>query len=144
MYRNADGAGLVGNGAGDCLTDPPGGISRELVSLGIVELLYSLDKAQIALLDQIQKQHAAAGIAFGDGNNQTKIGLSQLLLGHIALFDKFMELRQIFLGEVSDLLVGNLDFTHGIFGIQYLFHGLPIGLFPSNDFSLGLIALGNG
>ena len=66
---DADGAGLVGDGPGDGLADPPGGIGGELVALGVVELLHRLDEAQVALLNQIQKEHAAAHIPLGDGHH---------------------------------------------------------------------------
>ena len=51
----------------------------------MVELLDSLDQAQIALLNQIQKLHAAADIALGDGNDQTQVCLAQALLGLLAI-----------------------------------------------------------
>ena len=81
MHRDADGAGLVGDGAGDGLTDPPRGVGGELEALGVVELFHSLDQAQVALLDQIQELHAAAHIALGDGDDQTQVGLAQALFG---------------------------------------------------------------
>ena len=81
MHRNADGAGLVGDGAGDGLANPPGGVGGELEALGVVELLHRADEAQIALLNEIQKQHAAAHIALGNGDHQAQIGLDELLLG---------------------------------------------------------------
>ncbi len=63
--RDADGAGLVGHRPGDRLPDPPGRVGGELVALGVVELLDRADETQVALLDQIQKEHAAAGVALG-------------------------------------------------------------------------------
>ena len=84
MDGDADGAGLVGDGPGDGLPDPPGGVGGEFVALGVVEFLYCLDQAQVALLDQIQEQHAPAHIALGDGDHQTEVGLRQLLLGALA------------------------------------------------------------
>src|SRR5699024_6391956 len=63
VHRDTDGAGLVGHGPGDRLPDPPGGVGGELITLGVVELLHRADQAQVALLDQVQEQHAAAGIA---------------------------------------------------------------------------------
>ena len=47
MYRDADGAGLVGDGAGDGLTDPPGGVGGELEALGVVELFHRFDQADL-------------------------------------------------------------------------------------------------
>src|SRR5439155_601367 len=52
--RNADGAGLVGHCAGDRLPDPPGGVGRELVTLGVVELLDRADQTQVAFLDEAE------------------------------------------------------------------------------------------
>ena len=39
MHRQTDGAALLGDRAGDCLTDPPGRVGREAVALMVVELL---------------------------------------------------------------------------------------------------------
>ena len=44
MYGDADGTGLIGDGAGDGLTDPPCGVGGELVALGVVELFHGLDQ----------------------------------------------------------------------------------------------------
>src|ERR1043165_6735113 len=41
--------------------DPPRGIRRELVPLGVIELLHRPDQPQVPLLDQIQEQHPPAG-----------------------------------------------------------------------------------
>ena len=38
VYRDADGARLIRDRAGDGLTDPPGRVGRELEALGAVEL----------------------------------------------------------------------------------------------------------
>ena len=54
-------------------------------ALGVVKLFDSLDQAQVAFLDQIQKLHAAAHIALGDGDDQTQVGLAQALLGLLAI-----------------------------------------------------------
>ena len=81
MDGNADGPGLVGNGPGNGLADPPGGVGGELVALGVVELFHGLNEAQVALLDQVQEQHPTAYIAFRNGNYQTEVGFRQLLLG---------------------------------------------------------------
>ena len=103
---DADGAGLVGDGAGDGLANPPGGVGGELVALGVVELLHGLDQAQVALLDQVQEQHTAAHIALGDGHHQAEVGLSQLLLGLFTGLDLLFQLRQLVLRDgVSTLLL---------------------------------------
>ena len=81
VHRDADGTGLVCDGAGDSLTNPPGGIGGELEALGVVELLDGADKAQVALLDEVQEEHAAAYVALGDRDHQAQVGADELLLG---------------------------------------------------------------
>ena len=66
VHRDADGAGLVGDRAGDGLADPPRGVRRELEALGVVELLDRPHQAEVALLDQVEEQHAAPDVALGD------------------------------------------------------------------------------
>src|SRR6266498_1028770 len=78
--RYANGPGLVGHGAGDRLPDPPGGVRGELVALGVVELLDRADETQVALLDQVQERHAAAGVALGQRDDQAEVGLQQVVL----------------------------------------------------------------
>ena len=80
MHRHADGTGLIRNGAGDGLPDPPGGICREFVSLCPVEFIHGPDQTRISLLDQIQNVQATAGILLCNGDNQTQVGLGQLVL----------------------------------------------------------------
>ena len=77
MHRNADGTGLIGNGTRDGLTDPPGRIGRELESLAIVKLLHRLDQTEVALLDQIQKQHAPSDILLGNRYDKTQVRRNQ-------------------------------------------------------------------
>ena len=123
MDGNTDGAGLIRDGTRDGLADPPGGVGREFVALAVIELVHRFDQAQIALLNEIQKQHAAAHITLGDGHHQAQIGLGELLLGRlVALFHA--------LGDVDFLLgrqKGNLaDFlevhAHGVVNADPLGH----------------------
>jgi hypothetical protein len=46
--------------ARDGLADPPSSVRKELVALGVVELLDYADRTQVALLDQVQEQRAPA------------------------------------------------------------------------------------
>jgi len=64
MHRHANGAPLIGNRAGDCLADPPGGIGAEFVPALIFKFFGGADQADIAFLDKIQKGHAAAHVLF--------------------------------------------------------------------------------
>ena len=82
-----DGAALVGHAAGDRLTDPPRGVGRELEALGVVELLHRADQTEVALLDQVQQRHAAAGVALGQRDDQPQVGLEQMAAGRLAVAD---------------------------------------------------------
>ena len=81
---NPDRPRLVGDRAGDGLTDPPGGVGTELESLLVIVLFHRLQQAQVSLLDQIQELHAPAHIALGNADHQTEIcfreALSRLLI----------------------------------------------------------------
>ena len=101
MHGDADGSGLIGNGAGDGLPDPPRRIGGELEALGVVKLLHSLDEAQVALLNQVKEEHTAPDIALGDGDDQTQVGLGQLLFGRLRL------------RATLEHLLGDLDFLVG-------------------------------
>ena len=89
---HADGSGLVGHSTGDGLADPPGGVCGELVALGIVELLHSADQTQVAFLDQVQEEHAPAGVTLGQGDHQSQIGLQQMILGLLPVIGSPLEL----------------------------------------------------
>ena len=54
VHRDADGSGLVGDGTGDGLANPPGSIGGKFKALGVVKLFHCLDKAQISFLDQVK------------------------------------------------------------------------------------------
>ena len=114
MHRDADGAGLVGNGAGDGLTDPPRCVGRELEALGVVELFHSLDQAQVTLLDQVQELHAAADVTLGDGNDQTQVGFAQALFGFLALGAAGLN----FQGQVDLLLGGQQGHAADLFQVD--------------------------
>ena len=126
VHRDTDGAGLVGHGAGDRLADPPGGVRGELVALGVVELLDGADQTEVALLDQVQEEHAAAGVALGEGDDQPEVGLQQVVLGAAAVLGDDLQLalelrgelvgvRQLVLGEQAGLdALGELDLLLGV------------------------------
>ena len=81
MHRDADGACLIGDSARDGLANPPRGVGGELEALGVVELLDRADKAEVALLDEVEEEHAATNVALGDGDHQAQVGRDELLLG---------------------------------------------------------------
>ena len=121
MHRDTDGAGLIGNGTGDGLTDPPGGVGGEFVALGVVKLLDRLDKTQVALLDEVQELHAAAHVTLGNGHDQTQVGLGQTLLGALTPLDGLVQLGKDFGGN---LLAGPLQLGQLLLGLGACAHGL--------------------
>ena len=132
---DADGAGLVGDGPGDGLADPPGGIGGELIALGVVELLHRFDQAQIALLDQVQKLHPAAHIPLGDGHHQTQVGLGQALLGPLALLNSPVELSPDFIWDLLasglqllQLGLGGVARVHSLGQLDLLLRGQQVDL----------------
>src|SRR3954467_11380242 len=64
--RYPDRAGLVGKRASDRLSNPPGGVGRELEALAVVELLGGTDQAQRALLDQVEEGQALVAVVLRD------------------------------------------------------------------------------
>src|SRR6266702_8682562 len=75
--RDADGPGLVGDGARDGLPDPPGGVRRELVAALVLELVDRLHEADVALLDEVQELQAAVGVLLRDRHHQAQVRLLQ-------------------------------------------------------------------
>ena len=81
VHRNTDGAGLIGDGARDGLTNPPGGVGRELVAAAVFELFDGLHQADVAFLNQVEELQAAVDVLLGDRDDQPEVGLNQLGLG---------------------------------------------------------------
>src|SRR5579883_669922 len=80
VHRNADGARLVGDRAGDRLADPPRRIGGVLVAAPVLELVDRLHQADVAFLDQVEELQAAVGVLLGDRDHETQVGLDHLLL----------------------------------------------------------------
>ena len=85
MTGHANGAGVIGQGAGDALTNPPGRIGAELVAQAMLVLVHRPHQAAIAFLDQIGEGQAAAAIALGDRHHQTQVALGQFAAGLLIL-----------------------------------------------------------
>src|ERR1700733_2738172 len=66
VHRDTDRPGLIGNGAGNRLANPPRGISGEFVTTTVFELIDSLHQTDIAFLDQIEELQTAVGVLLGD------------------------------------------------------------------------------
>src|SRR5580700_1920388 len=91
VHRDADGARLIGDGAGNRLPDPPRGIRGKLVSAAILKLVDRFHQADVAFLNQVEELEAAVGVLFRDRNYEAQVGLDQFALGllgvHVALDD---------------------------------------------------------
>src|SRR5919112_443349 len=81
VCRQTHGAGVVGDGAGDGLTDPPCRVSGEAVAHLGVELLDGPDQACVPLLDQVLEEHTSPPVLLGDGDHKPQVRLDELLTG---------------------------------------------------------------
>ena len=81
MHRNADSAGLIGDGAGYGLANPPGCVGREFIAAAIFEFIRRAHETDIAFLDQIQKVQATVDVLLGNRDDEAKIGFHQVFFG---------------------------------------------------------------
>src|SRR5262252_3489999 len=81
VHGDANGAGLVGDGAGDGLADPPRGVDGELVAAAVLELVHGLHEADVAFLDQVEELQSAVRVLLRDRDDEAEVGLHHLLLG---------------------------------------------------------------
>ena len=105
VHRDADRTRLVRHRAGDRLTNPPGGVSRELVALRVVELFDGTDEAQVAFLDQVQELHTAAGVALGQRHNESKVRLKQVVLRLLTVLSEEVQLATLAAGHLVGLVL---------------------------------------
>ena len=91
MYRNTDSTCLVGDSPGNGLAYPPSCISTEFKAFVIIKLFYCFNKAKVAFLNQIKKQHAASNIAFGNAYNKSQICFRQAAFSILALLVNFFQ-----------------------------------------------------
>ena len=100
--RDADGARLVGDRAGDRLADPPRRVGRELVAAAVLVLLHRLHQARVAFLDQIEEGQAAVAVLLGDRDDETQVAARELALGLFVLGEVQAHLLQTALEARSD------------------------------------------
>src|SRR3989449_2286162 len=102
--RDTDRPGLIGQGPGNCLPDPPRGVRAELVSLAPVKLFDRADQTQVAFLNEVQEQHAAAHVLLGDADHQAQVRLDEAALGFlVALLHALGQIDLLLGGEQCDL-----------------------------------------
>ena len=92
VHGEAYDAGLLRDAARDRLAHPPRGVRRELVALGVVELLDRADQAGVALLDQVEHRHLRAAVLAGDGHHEPEVGLDEAVDREAALLSEPLEL----------------------------------------------------
>ena len=85
-----DGIAVIDGAADHALADPFGGVSRKTDVFCIVKLSGSRQKADSALLDQIQQRHRAGIVPTGDGHHQPQIGIDQLADGILVALGAFL------------------------------------------------------
>ena len=81
MNRQANGAGLAGDGSRHALANPPEGVGGKFVPAGGVELFNGPFKTEGALLNEVEKFKPLALIFFRHTDNKAKIRLHHSLLG---------------------------------------------------------------
>ena len=115
---------LLGDAAGDGLTDPPGGVGGELEALAVVELLDRPDQAGVALLDQVEHRHLRAAVLARDRHDQTQVGGDELVEGALALGDHPLELLLGRRLRGSALLAAHATLGQEVLGKESGFDGL--------------------
>src|SRR5579872_2702959 len=81
MHRNANRAGMIGDGARDGLANPPRGIRRKLVAAPIFVLFDPAHEPGVPFLDQVEKAEAPVAVLLGDRDDQPQVAPRELLLG---------------------------------------------------------------
>ena len=112
--RDPDCSGLVGNGPGDRLADPPCGVRGKLEAPTIVELVDRPHQPDVPLLDEVQERQPAVRVLLGHRHDQPQIGLGQLLprlVGlHRASRDCFLEPTEL-VGGFTHFLAALVECT---------------------------------
>ena len=78
VHGHPNGSGVVGDGPGDGLTDPPGGVRRELVAPAVLVLVDRPHQAGVAFLDDVQEGQAAVAVFLGNRNHQAEVAARQI------------------------------------------------------------------
>jgi hypothetical protein len=113
VRRDADRPRLPGHRALNRLTDPPGGVGRELEALPPVELLDRAVQPDHAVLDQVAERHAVAAVLLGDVDDEAEVRVDHpLLRSAIAPLDALSERDFLRRGEqrvAADLVQEELE-----------------------------------
>jgi len=71
---DADGAGLVGDAAGDGLANPPRGVGGKTKTAMIIKFFHCFHQAKIAFLNEVEKRYPATDIFLGYAHYKAGIG----------------------------------------------------------------------
>ena len=113
VNRNANGSALIGDRSGNCLTYPPGSVSREFVASTIIEFLSGSNETDVPLLNQIQERDTAPHVLLGNANHQARIGGDQML-----------SRRPTILNEESEAGAVAVASSHGLARLSPAFNSL--------------------
>jgi hypothetical protein len=72
---------VVVDGPLDALTDPPGGVGRELVTLPPVEAVDGPHEPEDPFLDEVRQRQARLLVPLGDPHDEAQVGGDHLLAG---------------------------------------------------------------
>src|SRR5690606_8028782 len=81
VNRNTNRTALIGDGSGDRLSDPPGGVGAEFVPALVFEFLGRTNETDIAFLDQIEEGHPTTHVLLGNADHKTRVGGDQMVTG---------------------------------------------------------------
>src|SRR5439155_5851077 len=98
----SDGAGLIGDGTGDRLADPPGRVRRKFVPASPFKFIDSLHQTDVAFLNQVKELQTAVRVFLGNRNNEPQVGFDKLAFSLVGV-----ELTD------TDRLIRTLDLNGG-------------------------------
>src|SRR6059058_1259349 len=117
VRRHADRPRLTGDGALNCLANPPGRVGRELEALAPVELLDRAVEADDAVLDQVAEGNAVTAVALRDVHDEAEVRVDHpLLRREIAALDALCERHFLRRGQqrvATDLVEEELQRLRG-------------------------------
>lgn len=125
---DADGSGVVGDGAGDGLSDPPCGIGAELVAAFVFVFIDRAHEAGVAFLDDIEEGQAAVAVFLGDGDDEAEVAAGEVAFGLLVFpedgadvldaFGKFVRFFEDEGAKAVEFLAHDLDvFIADAFGV---------------------------
>ena len=91
VHGDADGAGMIGDGAGNGLANPPGRVGAELVAAPVLVLVHGAHQAGVAFLDDVQERQAAVAVFLGDGDDEPQVAAGELALGVLVLGEDVLD-----------------------------------------------------